>query len=78
MKEGLLIPFEVGGQAVGTIWVIGHNQSCRFDAEDLSVMTDLSMFAAGAYTSGVPKAAMIARRRSAASRRSAGFGTSIP
>jgi transcriptional regulator with GAF, ATPase, and Fis domain len=49
IEEGLLIPFEVGGHAVGTIWVIGHNQSCRFDAEDLRVMTDLSMFAAGAY-----------------------------
>ena len=49
IDEGLLIPFEVGGQAVGTIWVIGHNHSCRFDAEDLRVMTDLSLFAAGAY-----------------------------
>ena len=59
IEEGLLIPFEVGGQAVGTIWVIGHNQSCRFDAEDLRVMTDLSMFAAGAYQTQLSMNALV-------------------
>jgi transcriptional regulator with GAF, ATPase, and Fis domain len=59
IDEGLLIPFEVGGQAVGTIWVIGHNQSCRFDAEDLRVMTDLSMFAAGAYQTQLSMNALV-------------------
>jgi transcriptional regulator with GAF, ATPase, and Fis domain len=49
MHEGLLIPFEVGGQMVGTIWIMSHDQSCRFDAEDLRVMTSLSKFAAAAY-----------------------------
>jgi transcriptional regulator with GAF, ATPase, and Fis domain len=59
IEEGLLIPFEVGGQAVGTIWVIGHTQSCRFDAEDLRVMTDLSMFAAGAYQTQLSMNALV-------------------
>jgi formate hydrogenlyase transcriptional activator len=49
INEGLLIPFEVGGQLVGTIWIMSHDQSCRFDTEDLRVMTNLSRFAAAAY-----------------------------
>ena len=50
LEKGLLIPFYVnGGEAVGTIWVVSHNESCRFDAEDLRVMTNLGMFAAAAY-----------------------------
>ena len=49
LEEGLLIPFYIGGEAAGTIWVVSHNESCRFDAEDLRVMTNLGMFAAAAY-----------------------------
>ena len=33
--EALLIPFHAGGQAVGTVCVISHDASRRFDAEDL-------------------------------------------
>jgi PAS domain S-box-containing protein len=49
LDEGLLIPFYIKGEAVGTIWVVGHDESCRFDAEDLRVMTNLGTFAAAAY-----------------------------
>ena len=35
IEEGLLIPFDVNGETVGTIWIVAHDQSCRFDAEDL-------------------------------------------
>ncbi|MBA3258569.1 MAG: PAS domain S-box protein [Gemmatimonadales bacterium] len=49
IDEALLLPFFVGGEAVGTIWVIAHDGSCRFDAEDLRLMTSLSNFASGAY-----------------------------
>jgi PAS domain S-box-containing protein len=49
IEEALLIPFHVDGKAVGTIWVIAHDQSRQFDAEDLRVMTDLGQFAAAAY-----------------------------
>jgi PAS domain-containing protein len=45
----LLIPFHVKGEAVGTIWVVSHDPSRRFDAEDLRVMTNLGTFAAAAY-----------------------------
>jgi PAS domain S-box-containing protein len=49
LEEGLLIPFHVGGEAVGTIWVVAHDMSRRFDMEDLRVMTNLGTFAAAAY-----------------------------
>jgi PAS domain S-box-containing protein len=49
LEEGLLIPFYVAGEAVGTIWVVAHDTSRRFDAEDLRVMTSLAIFAAAAY-----------------------------
>ena len=49
LEEGLLIPFHVKGEAVGTIWVVSHDKRRRFDAQDLRVMTNLGTFAAGAY-----------------------------
>jgi PAS domain-containing protein len=49
LDEGLLIPFYIKGEAVGTIWVVAHDESRRFDLEDLRVMTNLGTFAAGAY-----------------------------
>jgi GAF domain len=35
LEEGLLIPFYIKGEALGTIWVVSHDDSRRFDAEDL-------------------------------------------
>ncbi len=49
VDEVLLVPFYVAGKAVGTIWVIVHDQSHRFDTEDLRIMTNLGTFAAAAY-----------------------------
>lgn len=49
IEEVLLVPFYIGGRAVGTIWVIAHEAQVRFDAEDLRVMTNLATFAAAAY-----------------------------
>jgi len=49
LEEGLLIPFYIRGDAVGTIWVVAHDTTRRFDAEDLRVMTNLGTFAAAAY-----------------------------
>jgi PAS domain S-box-containing protein len=49
LEEGLLIPFYINGEAVGTIWVVAHDESRRFDAEDLRVMINLGTFAAAAY-----------------------------
>lgn len=49
LEEALLIPFYIKTEAVGTIWVVAHDTSRRFDAEDLRVMTSLGAFAATAY-----------------------------
>ena len=49
LEEALLIPFYIKGEAVGTIWIVAHDASHRFDMEDLRMMTNLGKFAAGAY-----------------------------
>ncbi len=49
--ECLLVPFYVGGQAVGTIWAIMHSDRRKFDAEDDRVMGSLGKFASSAYQS---------------------------
>jgi PAS domain S-box-containing protein len=49
IEEALLMPFYIKGSAVGTLWVIAHDQSLRFQSEDLRLMTNLGTFAASAY-----------------------------
>jgi hypothetical protein len=58
IEEALLIPFYIGGKAVGTIWVIAHDSTNRFDAKDLRVMTNLATFAAAVYQMMQSKARM--------------------
>lgn len=48
-EECLLVPFYVGGEAVGTIWAIMHSDRRQFDAEDDRVMASLGKFASSAY-----------------------------
>jgi len=47
--ECLLVPFYVGGKAVGTIWAITHDDRRKFDAEDERLMSVLGQFASLAY-----------------------------
>ena len=47
--EGLLVPFSVAGQAVGTVWVVAHDDRRKFDAEDRRLLESLATFAATAY-----------------------------
>src|SRR5215469_844119 len=49
IEECLLVPFYVGGKAVGTIWAIMHSDRRKFDAEDERVMSTLGQFASLAY-----------------------------
>jgi PAS domain S-box-containing protein len=49
LEEALLVPFYVDGEAIGTIWVVAHDSSRRFDAEDLRLLTSLGAFASAAY-----------------------------
>ena len=48
-EECLLVPFYVGGKAVGTIWAIMHDDRRKFDAEDDRIMSTLGRFASLAY-----------------------------
>lgn len=48
-EEGLLVPFRVAGQAVGTIWAISHDPARSFEREDLRLLESLGRFAALAY-----------------------------
>jgi GAF domain-containing protein len=47
--EALLTPFYVQGRAVGTVWVISHEEKRRFDAEDMRLIVSLGNFASAAY-----------------------------
>jgi GAF domain-containing protein len=49
IAEVLLIPFHCEGRPVGTIWIIAHDETRRFDSEDHRLMTSLSRLAATAY-----------------------------
>jgi PAS domain S-box-containing protein len=48
-EEGLLVPFEVEGKQVGTIWAISHDPHRVFDSEDLRLLESLGRFASAAY-----------------------------
>jgi signal transduction histidine kinase len=52
IAEALLTPFYVKGKAVGTVWVIAHDASRKFDAEDMRMIQSLGWFAAAAYPLG--------------------------
>ena len=47
--EALLIPFQVAGTPVGTVWVVAHDERRKFDREDVRLVQTLSQFAAAAW-----------------------------
>jgi PAS domain S-box-containing protein len=49
VEEALLVPFYVGGKAVGTLWAVAHDESRQFDAEDERLMRSLGKFASSVY-----------------------------
>jgi PAS domain S-box-containing protein len=49
VAECLLVPFNVEGKAVGTIWAISHDDRRKFDNEDLRQLLSLGRFASSAY-----------------------------
>lgn len=48
-EECLLVPFDVDRKAVGTIWVIAHDERRKFDSEDLRMLVSLGTFASACY-----------------------------
>jgi PAS domain S-box-containing protein len=47
--EALSIPFFVGGEAVGTVWVLSHDERRQFDAEDFRLLNSIGKFASAAF-----------------------------
>jgi len=47
--EALLTPFYIEDKAVGTIWVIAHDEQRKFDGEDMRQIVSLGRFASAAY-----------------------------
>jgi GAF domain-containing protein len=56
--EVLLVPFYVYGQAVGTVWVVAHDETRKFDTEDRRLLESVATFAAMAYQSRLSVAAL--------------------
>src|SRR5215475_15980863 len=50
IAEALLIPFHLGGEPIGVIWIISHEATRRFDTEDRRLITSLARFAGIAIT----------------------------
>lgn len=49
ISEMLLVPFHCAGEPVGTLWIITHDDTRTFDAEDYRLLTSLNRFAASTY-----------------------------
>jgi signal transduction histidine kinase/CheY-like chemotaxis protein len=49
LAEVLLLPFHSEGKPAGALWVVAHDETRHFDAEDRRLLTRLSRFAASAY-----------------------------
>ncbi|MCP6762314.1 MAG: ATP-binding protein [Fischerella sp. CENA71] len=46
--EGLVLPLIADNYALGTIWIMSHDEQWQFDSEDVRVMTSLADFTAAA------------------------------
>jgi GAF domain len=52
VEECLLSPFYLEGMPAGTLWIVAHNKTRQFDAEDLRPLENIGRFAATAYRTG--------------------------
>ena len=48
--EALVLPFDVDGKPHGTIWILAHDASRKFDLEDVRIMTRIATFTGAAYS----------------------------
>jgi signal transduction histidine kinase len=46
--QALVIPIGLGNESPGTLWVVSHDEECKFDSEDARLMSGLAEFTAGA------------------------------
>jgi signal transduction histidine kinase len=47
--EGLLVPFNVDGKPIGTVWVVTHDDTHHFDREDVRLVEALSRVASASW-----------------------------
>ncbi|HWL71238.1 MAG TPA: GAF domain-containing protein [Geminicoccus sp.] len=57
VRENLLVPFRVAGRPIGTLWVMMHHGSTRFEREDARILQNLARFASAAHQMGQTLAA---------------------
>ena len=50
VPEGIIVPVSVAGRDLGAIWVMSHTDDCRFDLEDVRLLSNLALFAASSLT----------------------------
>lgn len=47
--EALLIPFHANDEPIGTVWIVSHNDECKFDSECERIVKLLSKFASAGW-----------------------------
>src|ERR1700686_158529 len=50
VPEGLIVPIETDGVQLGAIWAMSHSKDCRFEREDVRLLTNLAVVAGAALT----------------------------
>jgi GTP-sensing pleiotropic transcriptional regulator CodY len=50
VPEGLIVPIETDGVQLGAIWAMSHSNDCRFEREDVRLLTNLAFVAGAALT----------------------------
>lgn len=61
--EALLLPFHARGRAVGTIWILAHDEARQFDREDLRILGHLTAFASAGWELASSLEASVAARK---------------
>jgi signal transduction histidine kinase/CheY-like chemotaxis protein len=50
LPEGIVVPIKTENAELGAIWVMSHTEDCRFDLEDVRLLSNLAVFAGSALT----------------------------
>jgi Signal transduction histidine kinase len=50
VSEGIVVPIPADNGALGAIWVMSHSKACRFDLEDVRLLSNLAIFAGSGLT----------------------------
>ncbi|MFM0032958.1 ATP-binding protein [Paraburkholderia madseniana] len=50
LPEGIVVPITAENAELGAIWVMSHREDCRFDLEDVRLLSNLAVFAGSALT----------------------------